>query len=214
MNIDGIAEDFLGHRGAFNMPAGPAWPPRAVPCRFARLRSLPERKIGGMSRAAVCLGPGPGKHLFEAATAQFAIVFVASAVEIDVAIKRVSKPLFDQRSNNVLHFFDVLCRVRKVIDSINGHCLKIVKIILSHLFSQSLNRDPFLVGPVDQLVVNVSDIDDPCDFVVTVRQIPFDRIKNYRPDHVADMSRFVDSRTAQIHAHLARFDGLKVFLLS
>ena len=45
MDVEGLAQVFHAHRRAFDMPAGTARAPGAVPGGFARLGSFPQRKI-------------------------------------------------------------------------------------------------------------------------------------------------------------------------
>src|SRR5262245_5797808 len=67
----------------------------------------------------------------------------------------------------------------------------------------------------DQLVIDVGDIDDPRHLIAAVGEITFDRVKNHRPNHMADMTFLINGRPAQIDADLAGRDRLEgLFLLS
>src|SRR5688572_4815508 len=66
----------------------------------------------------------------------------------------------------------------------------------------------------NELVVNVGNIDDPRDFISTIREIALDGIKDDRPDHVANMAFLINGWTAEIDTNLSRHNGLKrLFLL-
>ena len=216
VNVDRIAEDLLRHRGTFDVPARPARSPRAVPRRLAGLGALPQGEVGGMMLAAVSLRARPGQHLGQAAAAQLAVVLVLRAVEVDVTVERIGVALPDQRADDLLHLLDVLRRIGSVIDPIDtdldAHRLEVVEVVLSHLLRQGFDGRLLFVRAVDQLVVDIRDVDDPCHLVTAVSQIPLDRVEDDRPDHVPDVSRLVDRRPAQIHLHLPRFDRLKIFL--
>src|SRR6201999_4453587 len=47
MEIEGVAEELHRHRGALDMPAGPAITERRLPGGLAGLSGLPEREVAG-----------------------------------------------------------------------------------------------------------------------------------------------------------------------
>ena len=172
-----------------------------------------RREVGGVPLSFVHFGPRAGQHLFQAASAQLAVVGVFRAVEIDVAVERVGVALLDQRGDDLVHLADVFGRLRKAIDGIDAHRLEIVEIIPLDFLGDGGHRRVQFLGPVDDLVVHVGDVDHPRHLVTAVHEIPLDRVEDDRPDHVADVRRLVHRRPAEVHLHLAGLDRLKVFLL-
>src|ERR1043165_1837626 len=68
MQIEGRPEDFHAHGAALDVPAGPAFAPRAWPEHAAVLRyaRLPQREIGhGFLRVIVALHALTHAHFFE-----------------------------------------------------------------------------------------------------------------------------------------------------
>src|SRR4051812_33181243 len=49
MDIERLAQEFHAHRRAFDVPAGPARSPRAVPLWLARLGGFPQGEIAGVA---------------------------------------------------------------------------------------------------------------------------------------------------------------------
>ena len=123
-------------------------------------------------------------------------------------------PVVDQLLDDLLHFPDVLRRVRKFIDRIDPDRRQIVEIVLRHLFGEGFHRFAQFRRAGNQLVVHVGDVDHKLDLVPQVGEVALDRVKDHRPDHVSDVRRLVNRRTAKVHADAARNHGLKLFLLT
>ena len=96
-----LAEVFGRHRAAFDMPAGTAWTPGAIPCRFSGLRGLPEREVERLLFAFVDVDARPGEQLVDALLGEFAVLIEARDVEVDVAVDLISMPLFDERLDDL-----------------------------------------------------------------------------------------------------------------
>src|SRR5271166_5544771 len=186
------------------MPAGTAWSPRALPQGLAGLGTLPEREIARISLQGGGLDSGACHQLFGIAVAELAVISGTGHVEVDVAPRRVGKPLVNQPRGDLDDLGDVLGGAGHLIDPAlapsNTQRLEAVEIIPGHL-----------LGQIDQLVVHVGDVDHPGDTVAEIDKIALDRIKDNRPDHVADVAFRVDGRPADVHADLAggdRVEGL------
>ena len=214
MNIDGITQDFFRHRRTFNVPTRPPRPPGTRPRRLTRLRTFPQSEVGRVPFATVGFRTSPNQQLLETAPAQLAIICVLCTIKIDIPFERIGKPFLNQGGNNILHLLDMLCRIREVVDPIHRHRFQVVEVILCHLFRQSVNRDPFLVGTVDQFVVHIGDIHHPGHLITGIRQVAFDGIENHGAHHVANMCGLIDGGAAQIHADLAGCNSLEIFLLT
>src|SRR5439155_18495521 len=65
VQIERCAEIFHGHRGALDVPSGPARSPRTLPGGLAGLRGLPEREITGVALALVHLDARARQQLVE-----------------------------------------------------------------------------------------------------------------------------------------------------
>src|SRR5690242_8970491 len=63
VDVDRLAEVALDHRRAFEVPAGPAAAPRAVPADHALAARLPQHEVGGVALVRRDLDAGAGDHL-------------------------------------------------------------------------------------------------------------------------------------------------------
>ena len=68
-----------------------------------------------------------------------------------------------------------------------------------------------LVNLRNQLVIHVGDVDHPVDFIAEIIEVPLDRVEDYRPLHVANVTFLIDRGPAQIDAHLAWLNGFERF---
>ena len=96
VDVERLAQDAAAHGRAFDMPAGPAFAPGAVPRGLARLGAFPEGEIGGRTLSLGHLAPF-ALQAVERATAELAVFRIAADVEIDVAVGDIGKALLDQR---------------------------------------------------------------------------------------------------------------------
>ena len=59
VDVERFAEQLLAHRGAFDVPAGSAVAPRAVPRRLAGLGCFPQCEVGGVAFPLAAAPPSP-----------------------------------------------------------------------------------------------------------------------------------------------------------
>ena len=81
---------------------------------------------------------------------------------------------------------------------------------------QTYHRLPQLLraaGRTDEDEDLQARIVDPLDRVAEVREVALDRVEDDRPDHVPDVRRLVDGRSAQVDADLARADRFERLFL-
>ena len=65
----------------------------------------------------------------------------------------------------------------------------------------------------DNLVIDIGDVDDPLHLPAGIFEIAFDGVKDDWADHVPNVARLVDGRTAEIHSDVAGAYGNERFLL-
>ena len=137
--------------------------------------------------------------MLRVAIAELAIVRVAGDVEVDIAVGRVGKPPVNQSLDHGDDVADVLRGPRHVVDAGDVEPLEIADIVLRHPVGQLFHGRVLLAGLDDQLVVDISDIDNESHRVTEVGQVALDGVEDDRSDHVADVARFVDRRPANVH---------------
>ena len=64
VDIEAFSQIFIGHGGAFDMPAGTALAPGAFPGGLAGFCLFPQSKVGGIPLAAVYSHPGAVQQVF------------------------------------------------------------------------------------------------------------------------------------------------------
>ena len=114
VNIERLAQVFLRHGRAFDVPAGIADTPGAVPAQnVLRLGDFPQREVFRVALVFAHIFARPGFLLLEAAVGQLAIVRPASHVKIDVAVVgNVGVPFVEQRLDHLDLFGDVAAGAR------------------------------------------------------------------------------------------------------
>src|SRR2546427_3556684 len=204
VNVEGLAEELHAHGGGPDVPAPPAPSPRTGPLRLAGFGGFPKGKIAGIALLVAYLNAGAGFQLLGVAVAELAVVRFARHIEIDVAIGGVSKTLVDEPLNHARDFADVLGGARHVIDAGDIQNFQVPAIIRGYALGQLRHSRVLFLRLHDQLVVHIGDVDDKRHLIAKVGQIALDSVEDDRTDHVADVARLVDRRSAQVHADLAR----------
>ncbi len=77
-----------------------------------------------------------------------------------------------------------------------------------------LNGDPFFVGFVDELVVDVGEVLDKSHVIAAIFKVPAQGIKHANRAGVANMDKVIDGRAAGVHFDLARLDRDELLFLS
>ena len=101
VNINTLFKVSHRHCAALDVPARPACSPRAVPGGLSGLLGFPESEVPGVFLRFVHLDASAGQQIFRAATAEFAVVVIASYTEIYIAVNIVRIALRFQRFNHV-----------------------------------------------------------------------------------------------------------------
>ena len=71
-------------------------------------------------------------------------------------------------------------------------------------FGQRLDRFPVLVGPLDDLVVDVRDVANVREAVTARAQVARDDIEHDQHAGMTEVGVVVDGHAADVHAHFAR----------
>src|SRR5664280_3731990 len=108
MNIESFPQVTSAHGGTFNMPAGPAFSPRAFPRRFAFLAFFPERKIQRILFFVMDVNARAGNHFFQITSGQTAVLFVITYRKIYISIHTISISFLFEDADQSNHLFHVL----------------------------------------------------------------------------------------------------------
>ena len=204
MEIKGIAKILIAHGRAFDMPAGAARSPGAVPRRFTWFGAFPESKIHGIVFAVIDFNTGTGHHVVEAAAAQFAIAGKFFYTVIHVVVDDISVSLINQRLDHMDDFRHVFRNTGIFISPADMQGIHDFKIGSDVPVGNRIPRDAFAIGGVDDLIIDISEILDMCDFVAQMFQIAFNDIPGNKRTGIAHMGMIVRCDPADIHLDLSR----------
>ena len=84
--------------------------------------------------------------------------------------------------------------------------------VANEALSQIADFFALFYRPLDDLVINVGDVANIGDLIATGPQPALYSIEHNQHAGMADVAVVVDRHAADIHAHLARLDGLERFL--
>ena len=122
VNVKPRAQIFMGHSGTFNVPAGEALTPGAVPFHIApRLGSLPQRKVPRVALQRVGVGPYAFQQVAAEVPRQLAVFGAAVDIKVNVAAGCVGGPVVQQRPHHRQHFGDMLRRPGKYMGGQDVH---------------------------------------------------------------------------------------------
>ena len=151
---------------------------------------------------------------FQAAPAQFAIIFVLGHAEVDIACQLIGIAPFAQTLH---HLNDFRHRLANLGVDIGGHDIQFVEMAQIFVGIVIGQRDgvfaPF-IGAANDLVIDIGKVGDIAHLITAIDEIAAHHVKNNRRHGMTDVRVGVDGRAANIHAHLARFHGLKLLRLA
>ena len=108
VQVDGLAQMFMDHRGAFNVPAGTAFAPAGAPGRFTGFCRFPQCKVKRIFFLLVDIDSCAAFQLLNGLVGQLAIFIKFTGAEIYIAANMVGITLIFQLfhdPNNVVHGF-------------------------------------------------------------------------------------------------------------
>ncbi len=203
VNVEGLAQKRLAHRRAFDVPAGPAAAPRALPAGQILGRRLPQHEIGGIALVGRDLDTRAGDELVARAARQAAVLGEAADREEDVMIGLVGMALGDEALDHRDHRRDVVGRARLGIGRQRQKRLRIGVKFLGRALGQLADGDAGGLGGGVDLVVDVGDVADIAHMrrAIGRAQQPVEHVEHDDRPRVADMRQVVDRGPAHIDAH-------------
>ena len=81
-------------------------------------------------------------------------------------------------------------------------------------FSNRFVIGSFLVGPIDDLVIDVCKVTDESDLISTILKIAIDHIEDDGRPGMANMTEVVNRDTANVHSNLILETGNKFLFLA
>ena len=211
VNIEGIAEVFFGHGGAFDMPAGTAFAPGAFPIGFAGFRRFPQREIEGISLLLAHGDSGAGLHFVDGAAGKFAVGFEFADFEVDVAVDFVGEAVVDDllyHGDDIVHMFGDPRMNRSFL---HAETAGVLKVGFDVFVGQIFGIHAFFVGAVDDLIVHIGEVLDISHIIAAVGKVAAHHIKGHDGTGVAQMDIVIGGGAADIHFDFSLFHGNKFF---
>ena len=219
VDVKPLAQVFVRHRRAFNVPTGKTLAPGAVPFDVAaRLGGFPKGKIAGIAFQRVGVGADAFQQVAAEIAGQFAVVGAAVDIKVDVAAGRVGGAVVHQGADHGQHFGDVM---RGPGELVGGQYVQ-PGLVLPETVGVELGDfgDGFALGQrgQDHLVAagfhqflahmpHVGDVLDVIDRVAVNGQDAADPVGHQVGTQVADVGIAVHRRPAGVHRDAARRDG-------
>jgi len=211
VDVEGLAQVAGTHGRALDVPARSARAPRALPGGLTRLRGLPQSEVLRVPLPLVHFDTGARGQLLHLAAGELAVAGEPGGVHVDVTVDAVGQALLLEGLDDPDDVVDVLGGPGEMVDGLDPQGLEALPVVGFDVAGQLPDGPAFLVGPVDELVVDVGDVQDEGDTVAFVLQVALDGVEDHRSDQVTDVAVHVDRRPADIHPHLPRgdrFEGL------
>ncbi len=202
MNVDLRTQVAQRHRGAFDVPAGPAGTPRTLPGGFARLGSLPKGKIARELLELVDFHPCPGDQFVEALMLQCAVVLFHPYPVEDVATRLVGVPFVDQALHDLddlRHLFGGARIYRRPHDV---EVIHVAEVIVDVATGKLRYRRSALCGAVDEPVVYIGEVLDVPNLEPLELQEPAQHVEDDVAHGVPDVTFGVRRHTADVNQHL------------
>ena len=225
MYVKGFAQILGRHGRAFDVPAGVADAPRAVPAQeVIGVGRFPQSKIGGIALFGQYFDARAFFLLFHLTAAQLAVIWVSRHIKIDRAIDLIGVSLGDERFDH----FDLLGNVATGAGANVGahhrkgvHVLEIDAGVHLHnlhggdgiLPRFALNFVLALVGIAHQMA-DIGDVLDIQHVVAQVAQVAHHHIEADVGFGVANVGVIVHGGTADVDVDFARVEGLKCFFFA
>src|SRR5699024_1442356 len=218
VQVDGLAQVGAAHGAALDVPAGTAGAVGAVPGGLAGLGGLPDGKVGGVLLQVVvhlaAQGAVAALQVVQVQVAQLAVLGVAAHPEIDVPVAgHIGVAAGDQVGHDAQDLPDVLGGAG--LDG-GGQAVQaggVLFVLGLEPLGHRLHGGALLVGPGDELVVDVGDVGDIDHLVAPVLQTAAQGVKDDQGTRVAGVDGVVDGGPADVDAVDPGLLGYKVFLL-
>ena len=217
MNIEFLAEIFLSHSGAFEMPPREALAPWGRPMHDMLRRSLlPESEIERIALLLLTVeGAGIVLHLLNISSRKLPIVMVA-VIFLHVEINRSAAFISISGLKNLLHIFNLLDDMTRSMGldargkHIKGfHILMVaVEVELHHFHRFELFETRFLGNLILAGIrimfemPHVGDISDIAHLESEMKQIAIEDIEGDGRTCMTQMSVSIDSRATHIHTDM------------
>jgi hypothetical protein len=201
VDVEGDPEELPGHGRALDVPARAPVAPGARPRRLALLGRLPEREVLRGPLAAHRLGAP--LHLVDLLAAELAVAVEGLDAEPDVSVDGVGVAALHQHLDeldDLGHRGADPRRVRRLLEAEGGHVLVEAR---DEAVREIEGRLAALLGPLDDLVVDVREVADEGDVPAAVPEVAGEGVEGDHRPRVPDVAVVVDGHPTDVEADVA-----------
>ena len=214
VDVEMFAERGSAHHRAFDMPAGAALAPGAVPTGFAGLRRFPQHEIERVVFRFVHRDAFTSAQVVQAAVGEFAVAGEAAHGVVHVAIvRRVGVAFFDERFNQGNHAGHGIGGARLFVRRQAAQR----RFVFVHGVGEAGGEvgDGLAVfgGAGDDFVVDVGDVAHVMQLIAQRAQVAGDGVENDHHARMADVAVVVHGHAADVHADFACVQRAEEFFL-
>ena len=202
VQIKAVAEKVERHDHALGVPAGTTGSPGRVPGGLSLLGLLPEREVERGPLLLAALHPRSGFERVEALERQKAVARHLFHVEIDAVGGFVGDAAVQQVAHQDDHVVDVGRRMRRFVRAQHAQGVHGLPPARLELGSHLRLRPALLVGPLNDVVVDIGDVRHVADVEATEQQVAPQHVEDQVVATVTDVRQVVDGGAAHIHRHL------------
>ena len=112
VNVKTLAQQFVRHGGAFDMPARTPLAPWAVPPRRVSVRRLPKYEIHRITLIGCHFDARSCDHVVNAATRELTIIGITFDREQNMALRLISETFFNKIRAHIDHWLNIFRRTR------------------------------------------------------------------------------------------------------
>ena len=210
VDVEGVPEQVLRHRGAFDVPARTAAAPLRIPGGFAGLGGLPENEVERIALRGIHLDAGARLLFVKALARELPVAREAAHGVVDVAVLGlIGEALFGEKVNEAQHLRNVLRRAGFV----RGRKAPEREHVFLHgsgeLVGELVRRHAPFGRAADDLVVDVRDVAHEGDLVARRFEPAAHDVEGDEGAAVSDVAVVVHRHAADVHPNVVRLDGRK-----
>ena len=208
VNVERRPEQRMRHRRAFDMPAGAAAAPGALPAGQIPGRGFPQHEIHRVALVRRHLDAGAGNHVIHRPAGERAVILVALDREQHMALGGIGMALGDQPFDHLDHLADILRRPRHLAGLQRAQRRHVVEIPLRGLGGDLLDTAAAFGGAGVDLVVDVGEVAHIGHMVrpIDMAQQPEEHVEHDHIARVPQVGAIINRWPAEINPHVFRID--------
>ena len=204
VDVEVFAEGLCAHHRAFDVPAGAAFAPGAVPRRFAGFCRFPQDEVERVFFRFVHRDALTGAQIIKAAVGEFAVGGEAAHGVVNVAVIRgIGVTFGDEGLHEFNHAGNGSGGARLDIRTLATERRFVFVHGVNEARGEGVNRLAIFMGTGDDFVVDVGDVAHVFERVTARAQVAGDGVKDDHHPRVADVAVVIDGHAADVHADFA-----------